>query len=143
MLIKRKGSVKCMRTGEYIKRLRTGYNKYGRVYTQGELGALLNPPVNRAAINKWETGTVENIRKSYIEQLAEIFGIDPSDLMCFEFKYDEKLISEETRIIEEVQKLYGRQAVQVLNYFNQLNSLGKEKALDDIIDLTELSKYTN
>ncbi len=132
-----------MTTGEYIKKLRSGDNDYKKVFTQEELGQQLNPPVNRAAINKWETGRVKNIRKEYIEQLAEIFGIQPSDLMCFESKYDEKLISEETKIIESVQKLYGRQAVQLLNYFNQLNSFGKEKILNDAVDLSELSKYTD
>lgn len=132
-----------MQTGDYIKKLRMGNNKYGKVFTQEELGRLLNPPVNRAAINKWEKGTVENIRKIYIEQLADIFGIEPSDLMCFESKYDEKLISEEVKIIEAIQKMYGRQAVQVLNYFNQLNDLGKQKALEDVSDLTELPKYTD
>ena len=132
-----------MKTGDYIKKLRMGNNKYGKVYTQEELGQLLNPPVNRAAINKWETGRVENIRKGYIEQLAEVFDIDPSELMCFEFKYDESMISEETKIIEAVQKLYGRQAVQLLQHFMELNNLGKQKALEDLIDLTELPKYTN
>lgn len=132
-----------MTTGEYIKKLRSGDNKYRKVFTQEELGHLLNPPVNRAAINKWETGRVENIRKGYIEQLANIFGIEPIDLMCFESKYDESLISEETKIIEAVQKLYGRHAVQLLDYFNQLNSFGKEKILNDAADLTELPKYTD
>ena len=132
-----------MQTGEYIKKLRLGNNKFGKVFTQEELGHLLNPPVNRGAVNKWEKGRVENIKKSHIEQLAEIFGIEPSDLMCFESKYDEKLISEEVKIIEAVQKMYGRQAVQVLNYFNQLNDLGKQKALEDVSDLTELPKYTD
>ena len=132
-----------MQTGEYIKKLRMGNNKFGKVFTQEELGHLLNPPVNRAAINKWETGRVENIRKGYIEQLAEIFDIDPSELMCFESKYDEGLISEEVKIIEAVQKLYGRQAVQLLQHFMELNTMGKQKALEDLIDLTELPKYTN
>ena len=132
-----------MRTGEYIKRLRTGNNKHGKVYTQEELGQMLNPPVNRAAINKWEKGRVENIRRSYIEQLSEIFDIDPSELMCFESKYDESLISEEVKIIEAVQKLYGRQAVLLLQHFMELNDIGKQKALEDLADLTELPKYTN
>ncbi len=30
----------------------------------------------------------------------------------------------------------------MLQYFQELNRLGKEKALEDIGDLTELSKYT-
>ena len=132
-----------MTTGEYIKKLRSGDNDYKKVFTQEELGQQLNPPVNRAAINKWETGRVKNIRKEYIEQLAEIFGIQPSELMCFESKYDERLISEEAKTLESIQKLYGRKAVQLLQHFTELNETGKQKALDDIIDLTELPKYTD
>ncbi len=131
-----------MTTGEYIKRCRTGNNKFGKKWSQEELGKMLNPPVNRAAINKWETGTVENIKKPYIEQLALIFGIQPSDLMCFESKYDESAISEEVATIELVQKIFGRDSVQILQYFNELNEIGKEKILNDVLDMIELPKYT-
>ena len=130
-----------MTTGEYIKWCRTGNNKYGTVWSQEELGQLLNPPVLRAAINKWELGTVTNIRKHYIEQMAKIFGITPADLMCFESKYDESAISEEVAVIESIHKLWGRSSVQVLQYFNELNEFGKEKALNDILDMLDLSKY--
>ena len=57
-----------MTMGEYIKELRTGNNVYGKKWTQEELGAALNPPVNRAAVNKWETGLVENIKRKHIQQ---------------------------------------------------------------------------
>ena len=132
-----------MTMGEYIKELRTGGNRFGRKWSQEELGHSLNPPVNRCAINKWEKGRVENIKRTHIEQLSVMFGIQPSELMCFESKYDEKQISEEVRTIEAVQKVFGNEAVQLLNYFNQLNDVGKEKILNDIVDLTELPKYTN
>ena len=131
-----------MTTGEYIKKLRLGDNKDGRTWSQEELGHRLNPPVNRAAINKWESGTVENIRKTYIEQLAEIFGISPADLMCFDSKFDEQQISEEVKVIEQVNKYFGKDAVQILQYFTELNEEGKQKALNNICDLTELPKYT-
>ena len=130
-----------MTTGEYIRRCRMGNNKYGRKWSQEELGKMLNPPVYRSAINKWETGLVTNIKKPYIEQLASIFGVDPSDLMCFESKYDEKTISEELAAIEAVQKLFGRSSVRILQYFNELNDIGKEKLLNDALDMMELPKY--
>lgn len=68
-----------MTMGEKIKSLR---KKIG--LTQEELGKRMTPQVNRAAVNKWETGQVENIKRSYIEQLSELFNISPSELMCFE-----------------------------------------------------------
>ena len=72
-----------MTTGDLIRDLRNGNNKYGKKLTQDALGAALNPPVKRAAVNKWETNLVKNIKKYYIEQIAEIFGVTPNELMCF------------------------------------------------------------
>lgn len=65
--------------GEYIKNLREGMD-----LSQEELGGMLNPPVNRAAVNKWETGQVENLKRTTIKQLSKIFSVKPSQLMCFE-----------------------------------------------------------
>ena len=129
--------------GEYIKKLRTGDNIYGRKWSQEELGAALNPPVNRAAVNKWETGLVENIKKTHIQQLAKMFGVKSCDLMCFDDQIDSSKLSEEVKVIEQVQDLFGKDAVQLLQLFNELNELGKQKALEDITDLTEHPKYTN
>ena len=104
---------------------------------------MLNPPVYRSAVNKWELGEVINIKRHYIEQLAEIFGVTPTELMCFGTKYNEEQISEEVAAIESIQRLFGKQAVQVLQYFNELNQIGRKKALNDLADLTELPKYTS
>ena len=132
-----------MTMGEYIKKLRSGNNIYGRKWSQEELGAALNPPVNRAAVNKWETGLVENIKRTHIQQLANMFGVTPSELMCFDDQIDSSKVSEEVKIIEQVQDLFGKDAVQLLQYFNELNADGRQKALENIIDLTGHPKYTN
>lgn len=132
-----------MTMGEYIKQLRTGGNRYGTKWSQEELGHSLNPPVNRCAINKWEKGRVENIKRTHIEQLSVLFGIQPSELMCFESQYDENQISEEVKTIEAVQNIFGKDAVLLLQHFMELNDIGKQKALEDLADLTELLKYTN
>ena len=131
-----------MTMGEYIKTLRCGGNKYGKKYSQEELGKMLNPPVYRSAVNKWETGLVVNIKRDYIEQLAAIFGIEPTELMCFESRFDEEQISEEVKLAEQITKYFGKGAVHLLQYFSELNDSGKEKALNDIADLTEIPKYS-
>lgn len=132
-----------MTMGEYIKKLRSGHNIYGRKWSQEELGAALNPPVNRAAVNKWETGLVENIKRTHIQQLAKMFGVTPCELMCFDDQIDSSKVSEEVKVIEQVQDLFGKDAVQLLQYFNELNEDGKQKALEAIGDLVEHPKYTN
>lgn len=125
-----------MTMGNYIKYLRQNMG-----FTQEELGKKLDPPVNAAAVNKWETGKVENIKRSHIMQLSEIFGVRPSELMCFDEKYDSAVLSEEVKTIELVKKHFGTDVVKLLQYFQELNTQGKEKALDDLDDLKEHPKY--
>jgi len=124
-----------MTMGEYIRQLRKNHDM-----TQEELGQKLVPPVNRAAINKWESGQVENIKRSYIQQMSKLFDVRPCELMCFD---KEQQISEDVIAIEHVQKRFGKDAVQLLELFTKLNELGKEKALNDLDDLTNLPKYTD
>jgi repressor LexA len=66
-----------MEMGKYIelKRKELGL-------TMEELGQRLNPPVKKSAVNKWEKGVVKNIKASHVEQLARIFEVSPSDLLC-------------------------------------------------------------
>lgn len=111
--------------------------------SQEELGQSLDPPVNRAAVNKWETGQVENIKRTHIQQLARKFGITPCELMCFDDKFDTPLLAEQVKTLELIQKHFGKDAVQLLQYFQELNAVGQSKALEDIDDLTQLSKYTD
>lgn len=127
-----------MTTGEYIRELRNGNNRYGKEMTQDELGAALHPPVNRAAVNKWESNRVKNIKKYYIEQIAEIFGVTPSELMCFD---DQSQNSDETTDHKTPQILLDKDATQLLLYFHELNDSGKTKVLEVIQDLAEHPKY--
>lgn len=126
-----------MTMGMYIRQLREELQM-----SQEELGKRLDPQVNRAAVNKWETGQVENIKRTHIQQMSKIFGVTPCELMCFESKYDEQRISREARILEQVQKEFGKDAVQVLHLFSELNKDGRAKALSDLEDMTMIPKYT-
>ena len=111
-----------MKMGEYIKKLRTKSN-----LTQEELGKKLNPGVNRAAINKWENGSVKNIKRSYIEQMSKIFNVNPSELMCFS---QEEIISKEIDAIEAIQNSFGDDYVKLLELFHQLNENEQQELLN-------------
>lgn len=63
-----------MLTGEKIKRLRKERNM-----TQEELGSAIG--VQKAAINKYETGIVSNLKKKTIQNLAAVFNVNPVWLM--------------------------------------------------------------
>ncbi|MBR3592370.1 MAG: helix-turn-helix transcriptional regulator [Clostridia bacterium] len=63
-----------MNTGAKIKKLR---NEYG--YSQEQLGSMLG--VQRAAVQKWESGAVKNLKKETIIKLSEIFNVPSSYLL--------------------------------------------------------------
>lgn len=50
--------------------------------TMEELGDRLG--VQRQAINKWEKGEVQNIKRSYITKMSELFDVNPAWLMGLE-----------------------------------------------------------
>lgn len=93
-----------MSMGTYIKELRTQ-----KKMSQEELGKVVG--VNRAAVNKWESGQVENIKRSVIIKLANFFNVSPVELMQFEdssmehIKHTNRLTEEEEELIESYRSL--------------------------------------
>lgn len=78
--------------------------------TQEELGKKLDPPVNKAAINKWESGIVQNIKRAYILQLASIFGVSPAFLMGFVPSQPQPVLSDdELDLIEAYRSMNAEQ----------------------------------
>ncbi len=63
-----------MNIGALIKKLRTEHG-----YSQEELGSMLG--VQRAAVQKWECGTVKNLKRETIKKLSEIFNVPPSSFI--------------------------------------------------------------
>ena len=72
-----------MTTGEKIKQLRKE-----RGMTQEELGNLIG--VQKAAINKYETGVVVNLKQATIAALAEALHVSPVELLSPELSDEEK-----------------------------------------------------
>ena len=113
-----------MDTGELIRNLRVE-----KGLTQEELGNLLG--LKKAAINKYEKGRVENIKRSVIEKMAEIFEVSP----CSILGYTEDIKQPSTPPISlEEQKL--------LKSFNKLNDIGKREAVKRVDELTYVYDYT-
>lgn len=125
-----------MTMGERIKYYRTKSDM-----TQEQLGELLG--VQKSAIRKYEKGEVENIKRSTIKRMSEIFDISPCFLMGWDDDYEKVTkLALEVKLIEQIQKQYGKQAVELLEHFVELNEIGKEKAIDSLIDLCMIEKYT-
>lgn len=66
-----------MDMGERIKALRLE-----KGWSQEELGKLVG--LQRAAINKYEKGNVENMKRSVIKKMSELFEVSPSYLMALD-----------------------------------------------------------
>ena len=63
--------------GNRIKALRVDAN-----LTQEELAQMLG--MQKAAVNKYELGRVENIKRSTIERLAKIFHVSPAYILAID-----------------------------------------------------------
>ena len=94
-----------MNMGERIKELRIA-----KGYTQEELGKKLG--LKKAAIQKYENGDVENIKRSKIKLLADVLGVTPSYIMGWEepnttLKYQprEEITEDEKKLIFNYRKL--------------------------------------
>ena len=100
--------------------------------SQEELGKRLNPPVNKAAVQKWEKGTVENIKRTHIEQMAALFGISPCQLLSFEPINPDPT---KEKICDLINRCYGKEAYSVVKMYLEMNENGRKLAFDLIRNL--------
>lgn len=110
-----------MTMGELIR-----YHRERLELSQEELGNRLDPKVKKAAINKWEKGTVENIKRTHIQQLAELFDLSPCELMSFGSQQNSN--DEQNELIE---------------LFSNLNKEGKEEILKYAAYIASQEKYSS
>ena len=75
-----------MNIGNYIKKLRTESG-----FSQEELGRMLG--VQSAAVQKWECGTVKNLKRDTIKKLSEIFNVPPSSFIDTEYMTYDNVIA--------------------------------------------------
>lgn len=113
-----------MTVGERIKQ-----HRLEKGWTQEELGKHLG--VGKAAIQKYESGQVQNLKSSAIKTLCELFDARPFDFIFDDFDYDEK---------PEIQ-IINTKKDNLLKMFTTLNATGQQKIIDYAADLSEISKY--
>lgn len=112
----------CNTIGEKIKELRLLSNM-----SQEELGRRVG--VQRAAINKYEKGTVSNIPLNTIEKIADIFDVSPNYIVGWTGEHQSKL-SLEAKLLESVSNVFGKDVVDLIETYTNLNKDGKKKLLD-------------
>lgn len=108
---------------------------------QKELADLIG--YTESSISKYEQGLIQ-IPNTVIDLIARALEVAPVDLLGeawdAENNPDGKL-AEEVKVIDLVQKHFGKDAVELLQQFNNLNETGKIKAISDLADMTEIPKY--
>lgn len=92
-------------------------------YTQEELGEKLG--LQKSAIAKYENGRVENIKRSVIANMARLLECSPSYLMGWDTEEQSKEVSS-----------------KIMQYYDQLNDIGKHEAEKRVAELTHLPQYT-
>ena len=87
-----------MTVGEYIKILRTNKN-----ITQEELGKMIG--VQRAAVQKWESGITQNLKRTTIKKLATFFDVPASS---FIIENESTASNNESGLDAELIKLFSK-----------------------------------
>ena len=112
-----------MKVGERIKTYRLD-----KGWTQEELGKQLG--VGEAAIQKYESGQVQNLKSSTIKTLCAIFDARPFDFIFVDFPEDKPEIIIQNSAYDELMTLLPK-----------LNSAAYRKLIDYASDLHEIPKY--
>ena len=121
------------KVGQRIKRLRKE-----RKWTQEMLGAKLG--VKKAAVQKYESGRVVNLKQETIKKLTDLFEVPPTTFLdCSDWdKYAEDVnLAEQVKTIELIQKHFGNDVVELVHIYSKLSELGQNKLIRDAEKLQE------
>jgi transcriptional regulator with XRE-family HTH domain len=116
--------------GTRIKELRTLAGM-----SQEELGRRVG--VQRAAINKYEVGSVTNIPLSTIEKMATVFDVSPTYIVGWNDTASNPLYAD-VKVLKGVQTFYGKDAVDLLEAYTTMSKKGRDKVFQYILDMSEL-----
>ena len=120
--------------GERIKELRMISG-----LSQEELGNRVG--VQRAAINKYEKGIVENIPIKTIEKIAMVFDVSPTYIVGWNGENSNPLAAE-VKVIQGVKVFYGVDAVELLEAYTSLSKEGKKRVCTYADDMSKIYNIT-
>lgn len=118
-----------MTVGQKIKQLRIS-----KGLTQEELGEMLG--VKKAAVQKYESGQVQNLKQSTIKKLCEIFNKYPDYFIFDDFDSElEKELRKEVEFVQIMEKKYGKDVISIFEVVIDLNEESKKKVFDYVTDM--------
>lgn len=107
-----------MDLGKIIKQLRIENG-----YTQEELGKLIG--LKKAAIHKYESGIVQNMKRTTIGKLANIFNVSPSYLLGYTNEKNNEVSKEQEQLFDLIQQLTDEEVTELSNYVDFIISKRK------------------
>lgn len=97
--------------------------------------------ISESLLSKYLSGNAV-ARQKKLSILSDALDINPVWLMGYDVPMTNQN-SSSNQLSYIIENEYGSSSIQLLNYYKNLNALGKEKAIENIKDLTEIPKYTN
>lgn len=120
-------------TGDKIKELRIR-----KGITQEELANKIGYK-SKTTVAKIEAN-INDVPTNKIEIFADLLDTTPSYLLGWDNL--EVKCKQEFKAIELVHECYGKDYVQILKMYDDLNDTGKKKAYEDLEDMSNLDKYS-
>jgi len=100
--------------------------------TQGDLAKILG--VNKSSVQKYEGGSVCNLKMETIRSLCNLFNVTP-----YAFVFPELIQNEKD--LKGV--LNDNHLLSIVSLLSELNTIGKEKILAYTQDLIDTNNYKN
>lgn len=128
--------------GNRVKELRLSLG-----LTQEEFGEKIG--LKKSGISNIENGT-RNLSIRNIKLISKTFnvselwlnsGVNDNTLKGWEESSIKEKLQEKVNTIEQIQNAFGSDYVNILESFDELNSKGKQKAIEVVDDLTLIPKY--
>jgi len=100
--------------------------------------------LSKARISQYTNGVYEAKQKA-LYLIARALNVSEAWLMGHDVPMERLMYEKcaaEVELLECIKVTFGKQAVELLEHFVELNEIGKEKAIDTLIDLCMIEKYT-
>jgi transcriptional regulator with XRE-family HTH domain len=100
--------------------------------------------LSKARISQYTNGVYEAKQKA-LYLMARALNVSEAWLMGYDVPMERLMYEKnaaEVELLECIQVTFGEKAVQLLEQFIELNEVGKDKAIDTLIDLCMIEKYT-
>lgn len=100
--------------------------------------------LDKAQISQYKNGKYEPMQDA-LYKLAKALNVNVAWLMGHDvpMEVDRRELEQKERVCNIIEKCYGSKAYELVELFIKLNDTGKAKALEELSDMVQLSKYTD